>query len=133
MRALSSQDTAPSSSLIKGSINWAPDDAYAKVIGTVENTGRVRGMGPGHLLVKDSTHANRSLTSAAQVLTLLVRINQQDQQIFVLTNCYNDMRKSMASFFASQGTSNVNMCMQHDNECPDGVRARSLVASQPGN
>jgi hypothetical protein len=133
MRALSSQDTAASSSLIKGSINWAPDDAYAKVMRTVENTGRVRGMGPGHLPVKGSTHANRSSTSAAQVPALLARINQQDQHIFVLTNCYNDMRKSMVSFFASQGTSNVNMCTQHDNECPDGVRARSSVASQPGN
>jgi hypothetical protein len=133
MRALSSQDSATSSSLIKGSINWAPDDAYAKVMGTAENTGRVRGMRPGHLLVKGSTHANRSLTSAVQVLALLACINQQDQQIFVLTSCYNDMCKSMLSFFASQGTSNVNMYTQHDNECPDGVRARSSVASQPGN
>jgi hypothetical protein len=133
MRALSSHDTAASSSLMKGSINWAPDDAYAKVMGTVENTSRVREMGPGHLPVKGSTHANRSSTLAAQVSALLARINQQDQQISVLTSCSNDMHKLMLSFFASQGTSNVNMCMQHDSECPDGVKARSSVASRPGN
>jgi hypothetical protein len=76
MRALSSQDTAASSSLIKGLINWAPNDAYAKVMGSIENTGRIRGMGPGHLPVKGSTHANRSLTLTAQVPALLARINQ---------------------------------------------------------
>jgi hypothetical protein len=129
MRSLSSQDIAANSSLMNRSINWAPDDTYAKVIGTAENTGRVQGMGPGHLLVKGSTHGNRSSTSAIQVSVLLKRINQQDQQISVLTSCYNDMCKSMLSFFSSQGTSNVNICMQHDNECLDGVKTRSLVFS----
>ena len=90
-------------------------------------------MGLGHLPVKGNTYTNRSSTLATQVPTLLARINQQDQQISVLTSYYNDMRKSILSFFASQGTSNVNMCTQHDNECPDGVRARSLVASQSSN
>jgi hypothetical protein len=103
--ALSSQDTVASSSLTNRSINWVPDNAYAKVMGTAENIGRVRGMGPGHLLVKGNTHGNRSSTSVAQVPALLERINQQDQQISVLTSCYNDMRKSMLSFFASQGMS----------------------------
>ena len=41
MRALSSQDNAASSSLTKESINWVLDDAYAKVIGKIEYTGRV--------------------------------------------------------------------------------------------
>jgi hypothetical protein len=76
MMALSSQDSATSSSLTKGSINLAPDNAYAKVMGTVENTGRVRGMGPGHLPIKGSTHANRSSTLATQVPALLAHINQ---------------------------------------------------------
>jgi hypothetical protein len=75
MRALSSQDTAASSSLTKGLINWAPDDDYAKVMGMVEKTGCVQEMRPGHLPVKGSTHANRSLTLAAQVLALLEHIN----------------------------------------------------------
>jgi hypothetical protein len=76
MMALSSYDTAASSSLTKGLINWTPDDAYAKVMGMTENTGRVREMGPGHLPVKGNTYANRSLTLAAQVPILLAHINQ---------------------------------------------------------
>jgi hypothetical protein len=76
MKALSLQDIATSSSLMKGPINWAPDDAYAKVMGTAENIGQVRGMGPGHLPVKGSTHANRSSTLIAQVPALIARINQ---------------------------------------------------------
>ena len=51
----------------------------------------------------------------------------------MLTSAYNDMRKLMKNILASQGTSNVNMCTQHDTECPGGVRERSSVASRPGN
>ncbi|XP_059434731.1 uncharacterized protein LOC132167721 [Corylus avellana] len=139
MRALSSQDTAVNSSLTHGSINWAIDDAYAKVMENAEYTGRLRGMGPGHLPVKSKTHANKSSTLAAQVPTLLERINEQNQQIFkqneqiaVLTSAYVDVHKFMENYFPSQRTSNINMCTPQDTDCPVVVRARSSVGNRPG-
>ena len=48
-------------------------------MGKAECTSHVGGMGPGHLPVKGSTHANRSSASVAQVPSLLERIDQQDQ------------------------------------------------------
>ncbi|XP_059435004.1 uncharacterized protein LOC132167963 [Corylus avellana] len=102
-------------------------------------TGRLRGMGPGHLPVKSSTHANKSSISAAQVPALLERINEQKQQISkqneqiaMLTSAYVDVKKFMENCFASQRTSNINMCTPHDTECPGVVRAGSSVGNRPG-
>jgi hypothetical protein len=61
------EDTVRTNSVSpQGSILWAKDDAFALAMGRSEYSGRVRGTGPGPLLVKPTS---RSSTSSASCLS----------------------------------------------------------------
>jgi hypothetical protein len=71
-------------------------------MGKAEYTSHVRGMGPGHLPVKGSTHANKSSAFIAQVPSLVEHVNQQDQYIVFLAFAYNNVLRIMETLPRNQ-------------------------------
>ena len=87
MKELIPTDPAAISSIIEGTVRWAPNNAYSQAMGNkAEYTGQVRQVGPNVLPVCDSIHSYykpiepRSQTSGSAGVSQMIKAALEAQQ-----------------------------------------------------
>jgi hypothetical protein len=138
MREILSQEPPSESNVFtQGSIQWAPDDAYAQVMG-VEYPGRVRGTGLGPTPGKSRSYTSGAYTSGASTSSsneteLLSKVNElQAQMLHMQTMHQNQISEMhrMLQAYMDRGENSIGMQDPATGSPP--ARPRSSVGSRPG-
>jgi DNA-binding transcriptional regulator YiaG len=133
----------------QGSIHWAPNDPYVRVMGA-EYPGRVRGMGVGPTPGRSSSYTSQASTSASHEPELLSQVNRLQAQVMQMQTSHQNqlmhmetmqneitelrkmlqvVREEVGNYFGVQGNNVGNI--NPDTGSPP-VRSRSSVGSQSG-
>jgi hypothetical protein len=133
MREIVSQEPPSESNVFtQGSIQWAPDDTYAQVMGA-EYPGHVRGTGLGPTPGRSRSYTYGASTSSSNETELLSKVNElQAQMLHMQTmhqNQISEMRRMLQAYM-DRGENSIGMQDPAIGSPP--AWPRSSVGSRPG-
>lgn len=133
MREIVSQEPPSESNVFtQRSIQWAPDGAYARVMGA-ECPRRVRGMGLGPTPGRSRSYTSGVSTSSSNETELLSKVNElQAQMLHMQTIHQNQISEMRRMLQAYMDRGENSMGMQDPVTGSPPARPRSSVASRPG-